>query len=324
MGKIMKHIIKNTLPFLAVMVVFTSCVKDYLAMDPAQSNNVVEFANTGTNVSPAGAVYPRFSSDLGSLVSGDSATFNVNLSYSGANMAPSDITVTLQIDTAALDAYNEDQGTEYVLPPASVYGFTSTAVIKKGTQVFQVKIPIINNSDFDFNVNYALPIKIASVSTGEISGNYGTAIYSFAVRNVYDGVYTMSGTMTDQANATITGYYPLDMNLITYSGNSIALWDPNVASNYGHPIHSGTGGSYYGAFSPVFAFDASGNVTVTNYYGDLAGANKRNAVLDPTGINKATFDTDGHILSFEVSYIMTQNGSPRTYFNEKFTYKAAR
>lgn len=320
----MKHIIKNTLPFLAVMVVFTSCVKDYLAMDPAQSNNVVEFANTGTNVSPAGAVYPRFSSDLGSLVSGDSATFNVNLSYSGANMAPSDITVTLQIDTAALDAYNEDQGTEYVLPPASVYGFTSTAVIKKGTQVFQVKIPIINNSDFDFNVNYALPIKIASVSTGEISGNYGTAIYSFAVRNVYDGVYTMSGTMTDQANATITGYYPLDMNLITYSGNSIALWDPNVASNYGHPIHSGTGGSYYGAFSPVFAFDASGNVTVTNYYGDLAGANKRNAVLDPTGINKATFDTDGHILSFEVSYIMTQNGSPRTYFNEKFTYKAAR
>ncbi|WP_157300557.1 DUF1735 domain-containing protein [Chitinophaga oryziterrae] len=320
----MKHIIKNALPLLAVMVVFTSCLKDHLAMDPAQSNNVVEFANTGNNVSPAGAVYPRFSSDLGSLVSGDSATFNINLSYSGANMAPSDITVTLQIDTAALDAYNEDQGTDYVLPPASVYRFTSTAVIKKGTQAFQLKIPIINNSVFDFNVNYALPIKIASVSTGEISGNYGTAIYSFAVRNVYDGVYTMSGTMTDQANATITGYYPLDMNLITYTGNSVALWDPIVSSNYGHPIHSGTGSSYYGSFSPVFAFDAGGNVTVSNYYGDLAGSNKRNAVLDPTGINKATFDTDGHILYFEVSYIMTQNGSPRTYFNEKFTYKNAR
>lgn len=320
----MKHIIKNTLPLLAVMVVFTSCLKDHLAMDPAQSNNVVEFANTGTNASPAGAVYPRFSSDLGSLVSGDSATFNVNLSYSGANMAPSDITVTLQIDTAALNAYNEDQGTDYVLPPASVYHFTPTAVIKKGTQVFQLKLPIINNSDFDFNVNYALPIKIVSVSTGEISGNYGTAIYSFAVRNVYDGIYTMSGTMTDQANATITGYYPLDMDLITYTGNSVALWDPIVSSNYGHPIHSGTGSSYYGSFSPVFAFDASGNVTVSNYYGNLAGSNKRNAVLDPTGINKATLGTDGHILYFEVSYIMTQNGSPRTYFNEKFTYKNAR
>lgn len=320
----MKHIIKNTLPFLAVMVVFTSCIKDHLAMDPAQSNNVIEFANTGNNLSPAGALYPRFSSDLGSLVSGDSATFNVNLSYSGANMAPSDITVTLQIDTAALDAYNEDEGTAYVLPPTSVYHLTSTAVIKKGTQVFQLKIPIINNSDFDFNVNYALPLKIAAVSTGEISGNYGTAIFSFAVRNVYDGIYEMSGTMTDNASASITGYYPLNMRLITYSGDAIALYDPNVASNYGHPIHSGTGGSYYGAFSPVFAIDASGNITVSNYYGAAAGANKRNAVLDPTGINKATFDANGQILYFEVSYIMTQNGSPRTYFNEKFTYKGAR
>jgi hypothetical protein len=315
---------KNTLFLLAVMVVLTSCLKDHLAMDPAQSNNVIEFSNTGANVSPAGAVYPRFSSDLGSLVSGDSATFNVNLSYSGAAMAPSDITVTLQIDTAALEAYNEDQGTEYVLPPSSVYHFTSTAVIKKGTQVFQVKVPIVNNSTFDFNVNYALPIKIAAVSTGEISGNYGTAIFSFAVRNVYDGIYEMTGTMLDNTSSTLTGYYPLDMQLITYSGNSIALWDPTVASNYGHPIHSGTGGSYYGTFSPVFAFDASGNVTVTNYFGDLAGASKRNAVLDPTGINKATFDTDGHIQYFEVSYIMTQNGAPRTYFKEKFTYKGAR
>jgi len=321
----MKHIIKNALPLLAVMVVFTSCLKDHLAMDPAQSNNVIEFANTGTNASPAGAVYPRFSSDLGSLVTGDSATFNVNLSYSGANMAPSDITVTLEVDTAALRIYNKDQGTKYVAPPETIYHIARTAVIKKGTQVLQLKAAIINNSDFNFNVNYALPLKIASVSTGEISGNYGTALFSFAVRNVYDGIYTMSGTMTDQANAAITGYYPLDMNLITYSGNSIALWDPNVAKNYGHPIHNGAAGNYYGSFSPIFFFDASGNITsVTNEYGQLSGASKRSAELDPTGINKITFGTGGQILYFEVSYIMTQNGSPRTYFNEKFTYKGAR
>src|SRR6187402_2743389 len=123
----MKHM--RFLPLLAVTLIFTSCLKDHLAVDPAQSNNVIEFANTGTNVSPAGAIYPRFSSDLGSLETGDSATFNVNLSYSGANMAPTDITVTLAIDTAALNAYNTDQETDYVLPPASVYHLASTAVI---------------------------------------------------------------------------------------------------------------------------------------------------------------------------------------------------
>lgn len=307
------------LPLLAVTLIFTSCLKDHLPVDPAQSNNVIEFANTGTNASPAGAIYPRFSSDLGSLASGDSATFNVNLSYSGAKMAPTDITVTLAIDTAALNAYNTDQETDYGLPPASVYHLASTAVIKKGTQVLQLKVAIRNNADFDFNVNYALPIKIAAVSTGVISGNYGTAIFSFAVRNVFDGIYEMTGTLTDNASSSITGKYPVDVNLITYAGNSVAMWDPVYAKTYGHIIYSG-GNSYYGTFSPVFAFDDAGDITVTNYYGASAGPNKRNAALDPTGINKITYGGDGHVSYFEVSYFMIQNGAPRTRFVEKFTY----
>jgi hypothetical protein len=134
----------------------------------------------------------------------------------------------------------------------------------------------------------------------------------------------MTGTMNDVA-AALTGNYPLDMELITYSGNSIALYDPNVAQTYGHPILSGTSNSYYGSFSPVFFFDAAGNISsITNYYGQLSGASRRSAELDPTGINKITFDTGGKVLYFEVSYIMTQNGAPRTYFTEKFTYKGAR
>jgi hypothetical protein len=318
----MKHI--RFLPLLAVTLIFTSCLKDHLALDPAQSNNVIEFANTGTNVSPAGAIYARFSSDLGSLKSGDSASFNVNLSYSGASMAPADINVTLAIDTAALNAYNEDQGTDYALPPASVYHISSTSVIKKGTQTVQVKVTVVNNDVFDFNINYALPIKISAVSSGVISGNYGTAVYSFAVRNVYDGIYEMTGTMVDATSSALTGYYPVEVPLITYSGNSVALWDPVYSDNYGHVIHSGTGNSVYGTFSPVFAFDAAGNVTVTNYYGASAGANKRNAVLDPTGINKITYGGDGHVTYFEVSYFMTQNGAPRTHFVEKFTYVKSR
>jgi hypothetical protein len=320
----MKHII-NKASLAIIALAFTSCVKDHLAVDPSQSNNVVEFANTGSIVSPAGAVHPRFQIDLGSLQSGKSSPLNVNLSYSGAATAPQDITVTLTVDSAALAAYNAQQGTDYVLPPAAIYTLPNTAVIKAGTQKIQVQVAITNNSSYDFNVNYALPLKIQSVSSGIISGNFGTAIYSFAARNVYDGVYTMTGTMTDHASAALTGYYPLDMDLITYSGNSIALFDPNVAGTYGHPIKNGTSNSYYGSFSPVFIFDANGNITaVTNYYGQEAGANKRSGQLDPTGVNKITFNGDGTVASFEVSYIMIQNGAPRTYFKEKFTFKSPR
>lgn len=318
----MKHFIyKASLAILALA--FTSCVKDHLAVDPSQSNSVVEFANTGTIASAAGAIHPRYAVDLGSLPADESATFNVNLSYSGAQDAPQDITVTLAVDEAALDAFNADQGTEYVLPPAAIYSLPTTAVIKAGTRKVQIQVSVTNNDQYDFNVNYALPLKITAASTGVISGNFGTAIYSFGARNVYDGVYTMSGTMTD--NGGLTGYYPLDMDLITYSGNSVAMFDPVVASTYGHPIKNGSANSYFGSFSPVFIFDDNGNITdVDNYYGPEAGANKRSAQLDPTGVNKITFNTDGTVNYFEVSYIMIQNGAPRTYFKEKFTYKSQR
>lgn len=318
----MKHIIKKASMVVVAALALTSCVKDHLAVDPAQSNNVIEFANTGNIVSSAGAVHPRFASDLGNLPVGDSSTFVVNLSYSGAEKsAPNDITINLSVDAAALDAYNADDETEYALPPASAYRFPTSVVIKKGEKVKQITVTIIRSPEYNFDTSYALPLKIASVSSGIISGNFGTAIYSFTARNVYDGIYKMEGTLTDVTTSAITGDYPKDaMQLITYSSRAIGLYDPYIAKNYGHPIKSGGSGSYYGSYSPVFIIDDNGTISrVINYYGQPS-SNNRSAQLDPTGVNKVTFGADGKVVSFEVSYIMVQAGASRTFFREKFTY----
>jgi hypothetical protein len=323
---LMKHIIKKASMVVAAALALTSCVKDHLAVDPSQSNNVIEFANSGSIVSSPGAVHPRYASDLGNLPVGDSSTFVVNLSYSGAEKtAPNDITINLAVDPAALTAYNADDETEYAVPPASAYRFPSSVVIKKGEKVKQVTVTIIRSPEYNFDTSYALPLKIASVSSGIISGNFGTAIYSFTARNVYDGIYKMEGTMTDVVNSALVGDYPKEaMQLITYSGKAIGLYDPYVAKNYGHPIKNGSTASYYGSFSPVFLINDDGTITrVTNYYGQPA-SNGRAAQLDPTGVNKVTFGADGKVISFEVSYIMIQSGAPRTYFNEKFTYVSPR
>ena len=297
------------------------------------TKNVVEFANTGDNVSGSLSTYPRFTSDLGSVAAGKTVDFNVNVSYSGVDAAPEDISVTLAVDTSALSIYNTQNGSGYVTPPTTIYSFPNTVVIKKGTHQSQVKVTVTNNSNFDFSVNYGLPLKIASVSRGTISSNFGKAIYSFSARNNYDGVYTMDATapMSDVVSPSLTGYYPLHMHLITYTGNSVALYDGNgyYSKNYYHPIMSGSSVSAYGSFSPVFFFDSNGKITsCTNYYGQESGGNKRSCVLDATGVNKATFNTDGTIKTIEVSYIMTQSVSspyaPRTYFYEKFTYEKAR
>jgi hypothetical protein len=330
----MKQLKIKSLFFLLAVVSLTSCLKkDPMNVDTSAGvANVVEFANTGNNVAGSLSKYPRFAKDLGSMALGDTVSFNINVSYSGVDVAPQDITVTLAVDTAALGTYNRDNSTSYVTPPTDLYKMPTSVVIKQGTHQTTIKAVITRTSSFDFGVNYALPLKIASASQGVISGNFGKALYSFAARNSYDGIYVMEATapMVDLAAPTIVGWYPIDMQLITYTGNSIALYDgPNIVKDYGHPIKNGAAGSYYGTFSPVFFFDATGKITsVTNYFGQNAGGNKRSAQLDPSGVNKATFNASGKIVSFEVAYIMTQSVStpdaPRTYFHEKFTYKAYR
>jgi hypothetical protein len=331
----MKSVQTNILLFSALLVGLSSCLKkDAMNIDPdTGTKNVVEFANTGDNVSGSLSTYPRFTSDLGSVAAGKSVDFNVNVSYSGEDVAPEDITVTLAVDTSALSVYNTENGSNYVAPPASIYTFPNTVVITKGTRQSQVKVTVTNNSNFDFSVNYGLPLKIASASTGTISSNFGKAIYSFSARNSYDGVYTMDATapMVDNTSAGLTGYYPLHMHLVTFTGNSVALYDGNgyYSKNYYHPIMSGSSVSAYGSFSPVFFFDSNGKITsCTNYYGQESGGNLRSCVLNPIGVNKATFNTDGTIKTIEVNYIMTQSVSspyaPRTYFYEKFTYEKPR
>ena len=193
----------------------------------------------------------------------------------------------------------------------------------------QAEVGITNNSSFSLDENYALPLTIASVSSGTVSGNFGKAVYSFSARNPYDGVYSVEATapMVDAVSAALTGLYPIEMQLITYTGNSVAMYDaePYFSLGYYHPISSGGAISAYGSFSPVFFFDNTGKITsITNYYGQESGGNLRSAVLDPAGVNQATFNADGTVQSFEVSYIMTQSVAspmaPRTRFHEKFTY----
>ncbi|OLY93581.1 hypothetical protein BUE76_18155 [Cnuella takakiae] len=313
-----------------------SCIKERdMNIDPAKGvANMLGFTYSGDDVAGSSSVYSRFTSDLGSLKANQTVSFPVNVSYMGQNEAPADITLNLAVDTEVLTQFNSENGTNYVVPDASIFKLPATAVIKKGTRTTQVKVEVTNNASFDFNKNYALPLKITSASSGAISSNLGKAVYSFSARNQYDGLYVMeaTGPMVDVTSAALTGYYPLNMYLITYSGNSVALFDADgvYSKNYFHPIVSGgTSVSAYGSFSPIFTFDASGKVTsVSNYYGQESGGNKRSGMLDPTGVNKITFNADGSVKQIEVSYIMTQSVAspfaPRTYFKEKFTYKGQR
>lgn len=320
---------KNIIYLFILAVCFSSCVKEKQTLNPDDSNAVIELFDQvpASLSSTVESLYPMYVKTFDVAPSVD---FEVIVNYAGAGVAPQDINVKLVLDPDVLDYYNDEFSSHFIVMPIDKYTVdTWTLVIPKGQkqakQSFKFKTEL-----FDFDEQYALPIKISEVSSGIVSKNYGTVIYSINGKNKYDGIYKMEATapMLDATNATLTGWYPIDMQLITVNGNSVVLYDGiNYVNDYGHPIRSGAAGSYYGSYSPVFSFGENGAITgITNYFGQLSSANLRSAVLNPSGVNKATFNSDGTINNFEVSYMMTQGAAytPRTYFYEKFTYVQAR
>ena len=260
--------IKNL--FLGLFVVsLASCLKaDDMNIDVKYKTNVIEIANTGNNLTNTGV--PGFYSDLGVVAAGGTKTFNINVNYTGPGSAPEDITVTLSSDAATLSAYNIENGVSKVVPPSSVFTFPTSVVIKKGTNLSTVEAKITVSSDFNFSAAYGLPIKISQVSTGVISGNFGKAVYSFGVRNKYDGVYKLKGYHT-----RVPYNYPysnITMEMRTLGANSVGFYWP-TAGGFGHPIGIGPSSvSWYGgAVSPVVVFDVATNL-VTDVY------NQSNAV----------------------------------------------
>lgn len=211
----MKRLFKISGSLILLSSLFlTSCLKDdSLTLNTDLSDNVTEFANTGSvAAAPSGGASPRFNIDLGSLSVGDTASFNVNVNYAGDEMAPNDITVTVDIDESLLVTYNDAHsadGANYVAPPSDFLtsNFPMTIVIPKGKQMAQGKVAVKLPADYDFTASYALPLKITSTSVGQISGNFGSALYGLNVRNVYDGVYDIKGYILRAGDNVLSGNY---------------------------------------------------------------------------------------------------------------------
>ena len=201
-------------------------------------------------------------------------------------------TVKVSFDQAYMDAYNEENDTEYELLPSNLYttdipagadGFTIN--MAAGQFAAPINFTLTDATKLDFSKQYAFPLTITSIDgNGKISESK-TAFVKVLVKNAWDGAYEVTGTMKDEA-AALGGLFPMNYHLITSGANTVDGYDPDYWVDYFIPIISGADVSGYGAFSPVFEFDPATNkiVKVTNIYGQPAG-NTRSAGLDPSGEN---------------------------------------
>ncbi|GAB3765999.1 DUF1735 domain-containing protein [Spirosoma pomorum] len=310
-------IFKNIIGLFVLAATLSSCLKDTLSLDPSTSTNVIEFKNPSSFVSPYGSKYALYSQSFNLAAEND---YPITVSYSGANVAPEDITVNLGIDAAALTQYNTEQHTTYDLIPATLYTVPASVVIPKGQRTATVALKIKSNQ-FDFSKSYVLPVRITSASSGNVSGNFGTILLNVSAKNKYDGRYKVTNvTFRHVSNATFSAISPRTRDLVTLSGTSNSLFDPNSGWNGPYFVFSNNGSaSYFGAFFPVFTFDDAGNVTaVANSVGvdDPTNANKRTIKLDPTGVNKVTISGSSKVM--DVSYIMVQRGVETLYLRERW------
>jgi Domain of unknown function (DUF1735) len=240
--------------------------------------------------------------------------------------------VKISPNPTAIADYNAAHGTslqeftQYTLDPATPFdGQNWSVTFGPGDFARAIKIKF-DPATLDLTQRYAMAFKISDPGGLAISGTKSTALVEIAVKNKYDGMYELTGTMVDLSNATLTGYFPQEVAFVT-TGSSSVVMIPTELGIPGHLILSGGALSYYGSYGPTFNFDPATDkvATVTNSYGQPAG-NTRSAELDPSGLNQ----WDPATKELNVKYFMKQPSviaAPphiRVTFDENFKYLGPR
>lgn len=234
----MKSIFKYIIIGLVAPLLFSSCLKDDTLIGPDAEGAItsfVEFKNISNISSSTTAPYAVY---VPQTLDPETAevTINAIVRYAGTSDAPSDIVIQLEVADKAVDVYNTSEKTAFETLPASSFEFPTTVTIKKGER--EVIVPIKLHVDkFDQSKENVVPLNIKSISTNDvISGNFGTVIFSFPVKSIWEGTYTYSvnndyGTI----DANIGSFTEEDVKLSTVGPNKLYmqyLW--RTYSGYTH------------------------------------------------------------------------------------------
>lgn len=306
--------------FILSVAVFSlsSCLKDDKEVIQAdKSPAVVEFRNPVAIGSPSGAVYPMFPKSFGL----DAATVNYSLTiaYTGATPAPQDIPVSVDIYDAAVTAYNTQQSSSLTIMPTTLYTLnTPSATIAKGTFFTTINITFKPQS-FDFTKTYGLAVRIKSATGANVSANFGTIIMAIGAKNKYDGVYHVTGTMTD-ANGVYRGFYPTDVEFRTIDAQTVNVYNRDFGGNY-YIFNRISDDAYLNGGNLRFKFDTATDklILITNQSG---GNFQAGVTLDATGNTMVFSNGEGTLnAKWKASTATVPN---RYVVDETYKYTGAR
>jgi hypothetical protein len=213
---------KKWLPLLALPLLLFSCIKEKYAIEYGEDNTqrlITEFE---------GAKDTLISKAI-DAATGISVVELINLQSVSRSVIEQSYTVKLSVNNALLTAYNNNNGTNFILPPAAAITLeTLDFSISKERRVIPV-IARINSTSLIGN-DYAIPLTITQVGSGEISKLSQNVIVAISVKNAYDANYRSVGSRTSHGGPSpsdpVTAVFPYDYTktLVTVNANTCTMF----------------------------------------------------------------------------------------------------
>ncbi|WP_461131409.1 BT_3987 domain-containing protein [Spirosoma aerophilum] len=204
----------------AVAISLSSCLND--------DEHFTDFQNVGAVAEIPSSAFYGVEDNQGLQIQTAPTNYSFDVNIASPNPPSQDVTVSLAVDQATLDAYNKANSTTYTLLPATLYQASSlTATVKAGSRLAPITLSFFSGADkvpdpTAYNdAEYALPLKITSASNNvAVSSNYGTKIIILKIKNPYDGDYHSVGYFT-HPTATSSRKIDKDKTLSTIDGTTV-------------------------------------------------------------------------------------------------------
>lgn len=354
---------QSIIGLLFIAVAFSSCIKKEVTDLAEEGATFVKILGGGT---PA-----ELKKNPIDFVPISQKLLMVDLRKDAANNASLNTitTVVVKDDTAAVRAANP----AYIHFPQAWYtiqtepakvggmGGTWTFTFQPGDFGKQIYITIPDATLMNPSALYALGFTITSVSADGKISTQRSVVIEIGAKNAWDGIYALSGSLVDVANATLVQFNDptwdpftaanggwSELHLITTGASECIAFDNSVWGTVGHPLSVlPTGASGYGSFGLVVNFDPATNTVsrVHNFYGDptrggatalgnpgagsgpplYAASNTRRAVLDPSGVNAVQGNKDVVLKYWMVQpSVVPAPPSYRVFFDEVWKYVGPR
>jgi len=144
------------------------------------------------------------------------------INYAAASTKATDIKVTLSVDPAILAKYNAvHTDAPLTIVPSNAFTMPTTITIPANTR--RVEVPVkFGSTALDPALSYGLPVNITDASGEVISKNFGAVVIKVAVRNRYDGKYSLKGYVFREGDAVLTGNFKnLSKDLSSNGANAV-------------------------------------------------------------------------------------------------------